>query len=29
MVYRGAWVLLFILVALLATPAVIADIRQW
>jgi adenosylcobinamide-phosphate synthase len=29
MVYRGAWVLLFILVALLAMPAVIADIRQW
>jgi hypothetical protein len=29
MVYRGAWALLFLLVALLAAPVVIADIRQW
>jgi adenosylcobinamide-phosphate synthase len=29
MVYRGAWALLFLLVALLAAPVLIADIRQW
>lgn len=28
-VYRGAWALLFFLVAVLAAPVLIADIRQW